>query len=105
MNIGEILKRSRLIKGYTQEQMAEKMHMSRENISKLERGKIEIKFVDAIRWFQITDMPQVTASLICGVDPQVLANFLDQVSAFAQLVGAFILPIFGGEFVYVERHQ
>lgn len=89
MNIGEILRRSRLIKGYTQEQMAEKMHMSRENISKLERGRIDIRFADAIRWFQITELPQATAALICGVDPAVLHDFISQITSFAQLI-AFI---------------
>lgn len=90
MNIGELLRRSRLIKGYTQEEMARRMHMSRENVSKLERGRIELKFIDAIRWFQITDMPQVTAALICGVDPTVLQDFISQITSFSQLIGAFI---------------
>lgn len=79
-----------MLKGYTQEEMARRMHMSRENISKLERGRIELKFIDAIRWFQITDMPQVTAALICGVDPVVLQDFINQVTSFTQLIGAFI---------------
>lgn len=79
-----------MLKGYTQEQMAQKMHMSRENISKLERGRIDIRFADAIRWFQITELPQATAALICGVDPTVLQDFISQITSFSQLIGAFI---------------
>jgi len=88
--------------GLTQEEMAELMHMSRPNISKLERDEIELKAADLIRWAQATDMPQVFASVLCGVDPAILTQFLDQVMNFAQLVGAIIYPVVGG---YVDVMQ
>ena len=105
LQFGALLRKTRKMAGLTQEEMAELMHMSRPNISKLERDEIELKAADLIRWAQATDMPQVFASVLCGIDPDTLVRFLDQVMNFAQLVGAFILPIFGSEFVYVERHQ
>lgn len=88
--------------GLTQEEMAERMHMSRPNISKLERDEIELKAADLVRWAQATDMPQVFASVLCGVDPATLTQFLDQVMNTVQVIGAFILPLMGGE-IYVNR--
>lgn len=98
MQFGELLRKTRLIAGLTQEEMAEKLHMSRPNISKLERDEIELKAADLVRWAQATDMPQVFASVLCGVDPAILTQFLDQVMNFAQLVGAIIYPVVGGYF-------
>ena len=57
--VREILRKTRKSKGYTQQQMAERMNMSREMISALETGRVEIRLSDFVRWFQITDMPQV----------------------------------------------
>ena len=83
--------------------MAEKMFMSQANISRIENDEMDLRAVDLIRWAQITDMPQVAAAMICGVDPSTLASFLDSIMTFAQLVGAFIFPFIGGDVIYVNR--
>lgn len=82
MKFGPILRKMRKMAGLTQKEMAELMHMSRPNISKLERDEIELKAADLIRWAQLTDMPQVAAAMICGVDPVSLANFMNTLANF-----------------------
>ena len=81
--------------GLTQEEMAERMHMSRPNISKLERDEIELKAADLIRWAQATDMPQVFATVLFQVDPVQMTQFLNQLMNVTQLVGALISPLIG----------
>jgi transcriptional regulator with XRE-family HTH domain len=94
MEFGEILRKARLAKGYTQEEMAEKMNMSREAISKLERNRVALKAADFIRWFQVTDMPQIAAAMVCGADITSLTQLLNNLPTLLQAIGAaFALPI------------
>jgi len=88
MDFGPLLRKSRKMAGLTQEQMAEKLNMSRPCISKLERGQIELKAVDLIRWFRVTNMQEVAAAAICGVDPAVLATIMSQIT---QLIGVILV--------------
>lgn len=87
MEFGPLLRKSRKMAGFTQEQMAERMNISRPCISKLERGQIELKAVDLVRWFRITNMQELAAAVICGVDPTVLAQFMNQITS---LIGVII---------------
>jgi transcriptional regulator with XRE-family HTH domain len=88
MEFGPMLRRARKLAGLTQEEMAEKMNISRPNISKLERDQIELKAADLIRWFHATNMSEVAAAVICGVDPLVL---MDLMANITQLIGGLIL--------------
>lgn len=83
-----MLRRARKLAGFTQEEMAEKMNVSRPNISKLERDQIELKASDLIKWFHTTNMSEVAAAVICGVDPMVL---MDVMTNITHLIGGFIL--------------
>ncbi len=86
MEFGEILRKA--------EEMAEKMNMSREAISKLERNRVALKAVDFIRWFQVTDMPQIAAAMVCGADITSLTHLLNNLPTLLQAIGAaFALPI------------
>lgn len=90
MEFGEVLRKARLVKGYTQEEMAEKMNMSREAISKLERNRVALKAADFIRWFQVTDMPQIAAAMLCGIDPHVLINLMNYLPHLIPVIGGFV---------------
>lgn len=81
---GDILKKTRLVSGLSQEDMAEKTHLSRSTVSRLENNKMEIKAVDLINWFQATQAPEIAAAIICGVDVVAVTQLL------STLVGGFI---------------
>ncbi len=73
-----------MIRGYSQEEMAEQMLMPRTTISKVENNKMELKLSDAIRWGQITNAPEALAAMLCGVDIASLTKLL------TMLVGGMI---------------
>ncbi|MGN7183734.1 helix-turn-helix domain-containing protein [Cytobacillus kochii] len=83
MHYGSFLKKLRVIKGYSQEEMAEKMLMPRTTISKIENNKMELKISDAVRWGQVTNAPEALAAMLCGVDIASLTQIL------TMLVGGF----------------
>lgn len=74
MQYGSLLKRYRQIRGLSQEELAERMHMPRSSISKIENNKMELKISDAIRWGQVTNTPPDTllAILSGGHDMELL---------------------------------
>lgn len=74
----------RLRAGLTQEEMAERMNMSRCNISKLENGRLEIRGTDLIRWVRETNAHEFFAALICNFDPVLISNMI---SNLVQLIG------------------
>lgn len=94
LEFGEILRKARKSKGYTQEEMAGRMHMSRENISKLELNRVELKAADFIRWFQVTNMPEISAAMLCGIDPSVLIDLINHLPVISQLIGGFVFWLF-----------
>ncbi|MBN6887770.1 transcriptional regulator with XRE-family HTH domain [Cytobacillus horneckiae] len=84
MQYGSHLKKLRLIRGFSQEEMGEEMHMPRSTISKIENNKMELKLSDAIRWGQVTNAPEALAAMLCGVDIASLTKLL------TMLVGGII---------------
>lgn len=66
MQYGSLLKRYRQIKGLSQEELAERMHMPRSTISKIENNKMELKISDAVRWGQVTNSPEVVEKILRG---------------------------------------
>lgn len=91
MQFAQILKRTRKMAGLTQEEMAEKLHMSRSNVANIERGHIELKMSDAIRWCQATNMPEVSAAMLCGVDPVTIMQLVNNLPTLLQAIGAAII--------------
>lgn len=91
---GPILRKVRKMAGLTQEEMAERMHMSRPNVSKIERGQIELRLSDAVRWCQVTNMPEIAAAMLCNIDPTILTQIIENLPTILRLVGAaFISPL------------
>lgn len=68
MEFGSVLRRMRRVADLSQEEMAEKMHMSRSNISRLENDRMELKAADLIQWCRITNNPDVLMALYQGID-------------------------------------
>ncbi|WP_082394261.1 helix-turn-helix domain-containing protein [Bacillus sp. JCM 19034] len=80
MQFGSILKKVRLNAELSQEELAEKMFLSRSAVSRLENDKLELKAGDLIRWFQVTNAPEIAAAIICGVDIGALMHLLSSLS-------------------------
>lgn len=68
MSFGAILRAVRQKAGLSQEEMAEKMFVSRSTISRLENDRLKLTVEDAIRWGQITQAPEAIAAMLCGLD-------------------------------------
>ncbi|MCM3620472.1 helix-turn-helix domain-containing protein [Sutcliffiella horikoshii] len=76
MSFGKILRQLRVKAGYSQEELAEKIFLSRSAVSRLENDNLELKLADAIRWFQATRAPEAVAAMLCGVDINTLLQAL-----------------------------
>ena len=68
MMFGAVLRKMRKEAGYSQELLAEKLHMSRSNVSRLERDEIGLKANDLVRWCRVTNNPDIMIGFIYGVD-------------------------------------
>lgn len=68
MMFGAVLRKMRKEAGFSQELLAEKLHMSRSNVSRLEGDKIELKVVDLVKWCRVTNNPDIMMGFIYGVD-------------------------------------
>ncbi|WP_106494932.1 helix-turn-helix domain-containing protein [Lentibacillus sp. Marseille-P4043] len=68
MEFGPVLRRMRRVADISQEEMAEKLHISRSNISRLENDKLDLKAADLIKWCNITNNPDVMMAFIYGTD-------------------------------------
>lgn len=84
MKFGAVFKRARMIKGLSQEELAEELCVSRTSISRIENDRLEPRLSDAVRWLQTTQTPELIAAILCGVD---VATILQNIS---MLVGGFI---------------
>ncbi|MEK4150025.1 helix-turn-helix transcriptional regulator [Robertmurraya sp. FSL W8-0741] len=84
MGIPALLRKVRKLSGLSQEELGEKLYMPRTTISKVENGKMDLKFQDALRWFTTTQTPEALAALLCGVDVNTL------IQNISMLVGGFI---------------
>lgn len=62
--------------------MALELNISRPNISKMERGQINLSASDLFRWLQVTNAHEVVAVAMAGTDPVVLTNFINLASQF-----------------------
>ncbi|KMY49203.1 helix-turn-helix domain-containing protein [Peribacillus loiseleuriae] len=87
MQFGSMLRKTRIRSGFSQEELAEKIFLSRSAVSRLENDKLELKLADAIRWFQATQAPEALAALLCGVDISTVVQNL------STLIGGFIIWI------------
>ncbi|WP_374019049.1 helix-turn-helix domain-containing protein [Paenibacillus thiaminolyticus] len=68
MKFGVIIKALRTRKGWSQEELAEKVHMSRSAISKLENDQQTLDVPTLMRMVQATNAPEVAVSILYGMD-------------------------------------
>lgn len=68
LGMGVIVKALRTRKGWSQEELAENVHMSRSAISKLENDQQTLDVPTLVRLIQITNAPEVAVAILCGMD-------------------------------------
>ena len=68
MKYGVIVKALRVRKGWSQEELAEKLHMSRSAISKLENDQQTLDVPTLVRLVQVTGEPAVAVSIMFGME-------------------------------------
>ena len=84
---GSDLRKMRKEAGLSQEKLAEKLHIARSSISKLERGQLELRVSDLFRWMNVTQSQEYVAAIILGIDVGILQQALDMISTMPTLVG------------------
>ena len=84
MSFGTVLQKVRVEAGLSQEELADKMFVSRSTVSRLENDRLKLTVQDAISWGQATNATEVMAALLCGVDLVALTQML------TTLLGGFI---------------
>lgn len=88
MEFGAVLKKMRKGADMSQEELAEELHISRSNISRLETNNLELKATDLLNWATATNAQDVLAALVLSVDVTVIQGLLDSVSS---LIGTIFL--------------
>lgn len=93
MEFGSLLKKMRVVADISQEEMAEKLHMSRSNVSRLENNRMDLKAVDLIKWCRVTDNPDVLMALYAGIDVTatlVASGATTLITGFISLIGGIL---------------
>lgn len=88
MKFGAVLKNARIDSGLSQDELGDKIFLSRSTISRLENDKLELKMADGIRWLHATQAHEALVALLCGVDVTTVVHTL------TKLMGGFISYIF-----------
>lgn len=85
MNFGVIVKALRVRKGWSQEEFAERTHMSRSAIGKIENDQQTLDVPTLVRMIQVTNEPIVAVSILMGMDGVTIMQNLLQ--SAMQIVG------------------
>lgn len=64
--LGQLLKTMRLKEGLSQQELAEKIGVSRSNVSRIERGVLELKASILIKWSAVTNSISLLSSFVLG---------------------------------------
>lgn len=78
---GTLLRKMRLKRGFTQDDLAERLNISRTNISKMENGKQGIQVEDFFAWVKSTNGQELLIAFLHNTDIiaaglQVLVGFI-----------------------------
>ncbi|OEH53150.1 hypothetical protein AQ616_17880 [Oceanobacillus sp. E9] len=93
--IGKQLKKMRKRKGWSQEKLGSKMHLSRSNISRMESGKLPIRIAEFNRWVNRTGAHDLAMSVLFNIDPNVAIEILSNIVNTGTGVGTILLSLGG----------
>lgn len=68
VDLGAILRATRVRAGLSQEELAERLNYSQSDISKFETGVKEPTASVFLRWFRETNAMEVAVAYLCGLD-------------------------------------
>lgn len=89
---GSILKKMRKDAGFSQEEIAEKLHIARSSISKLETNNLELRASDLLKWAKVTENQDYLAAIVLGVDIGIIQQIIDTATGTVAtiLLGGFL---------------
>lgn len=80
MNYGIVVRAIRAKMNWSQETMAERLHMSRSTISKIESDKQTLDVPTLVQLVQITNTPEVAVAIMMGMDGiQIMTQIMQMV--------------------------
>ncbi|GED71220.1 hypothetical protein BRE01_49220 [Brevibacillus reuszeri] len=83
MEFGAILKACRVRSKMTQDQLAEKLHIARSCVSKLESGKKLLDVPTLVKWAEATSSREVVVACLYGMDGlSILQNVMGMMFTF-----------------------
>lgn len=91
MRFGSVLRKMRKDADMSQEELAQELHISRSNISRLETNNLELKAADLVSWCQVTNAQEILIAFLLGVDG---LNMMQQIMEMVS--GTLIGMILGG---------
>jgi len=92
VEFGQILRKMRKEAGFSQEELAEELHISRSNISRLETNNLELKASDLVNWCNVTNAQEVLIAFLLGADGiGMMQQILDIMATTSTLVGTILL--------------
>lgn len=92
--LGSELKKYRLSKGWTQQEMADKMHISRSAVSKIENNTQEVGAEFYRDWSMATDNGVQAALTLFGTEVIMqAAQIAAQAVQVATLIPAYVVPV------------
>lgn len=94
MKYGSILKACRTRAGFSQEDLAHKLHINQSDVSKYENGTKEPTISIFQSWINNTQTQEVMVAYLCGVDGlNMLQNVIDILPAITA-IGSLMLKVF-----------
>lgn len=89
MGITEALKKARLRRGWSQEELANRLNRSRTSVTKIENGHQSVTLTDAIEWFKHTNAQDIFVTLLISMDPAFISEGLNMVTKLVGMVFVF----------------
>jgi len=83
-DVGSLLRRSRMKRGFTQPQLAEKLGLSASTVSRMEKGRIGVQVNDLLNWIKVTNGQELLIAFLCNADV-ITAGMLQGILSFISL--------------------
>lgn len=72
--------------GMSQEELAEELHISRSNVSRLETNNLELKAADLLRWANATETQDLLIATMCSIDISIVQQILESSTTMINMV-------------------
>lgn len=86
MEFGGVLRKMRKEADMSQEELAEELHISRSNVSRLETNNLELRAADLLNWANVTGTQDLLIATMLSVDISVVQQILDSSAAVVNMI-------------------